>query len=163
MTTGSFRLTGLHVLAMFVAFFLTIIAANAIFITMAVKSFPGEQEKKSYLQGLAYNDRLKAREVQAALGWTAEIASVRLESGKTEIDVVFASSMTAPISGLTITGSLSRAVDDESDHAVEFHAIAPGRYRAALDGVAPGAWRMAATATNDRGAVFILEKRLILK
>lgn len=158
----SFRLTGRHVLAIIVVFFLTIIAANAIFITYAVKSFPGEQEKKSYLQGLAFNDHLKARKTQAALGWTAEIASARLENAHAEIDLYFASSA-APIVDLEISGQLARPADDESDHSLSFEQVAAGRYRAIVDGVEPGIWRLDATAKNQRGDAFALEKRLTLE
>ncbi len=153
----------MHVLAAIVAFFLTIIAANAIFITLAVKSFPGEQEAKSYRQGLAYNDKLAAREAQAALGWTAEISSVRHADGAVAIDLVFASATATPVSGLVISGALSRTIDNESDRTLEFYEVEPGRYQTTLDGIEPGAWRFASAATSDQGAVFILEKRLVLQ
>ena len=47
-------ITGRHVLLMLVAFFGAILVANAIFITVALKSFPGESQKKSYVQGIRY-------------------------------------------------------------------------------------------------------------
>ena len=75
----SFRLTGVHVLTAILAFFAVIIFVNAIFLTLALRSYPGEHEAKSYMQGLNYNERLAARERQAALGWTMEIAEARLE------------------------------------------------------------------------------------
>lgn len=163
MTAHSFKLTGRHVLAIILGFFLTVIAANTIFITLAVKSFPGEQEKKSYLQGLAYNERIKARAEQDALGWTAEIARARLNNGKAEIDLFFTSASETPISALKIEGAIGRPADDRDDHALEFLAVEPGLYRAVLDGLAPGAWRLAATARSERGETFILEKRLVLE
>lgn len=163
MTTQTFKLTGRHVLAIVAGFFLTVIAANAIFITLAVKSFPGEQEKKSYLQGLAYNDRIEARAAQDALGWTAEIAGARLEDGAAEIDLFFTSSSATPISTLKVSGVIGRPADDGDDHSLEFLAVEPGRYRAVVDGMEPGAWRLAATATGERGETFVLEKRLVLE
>ena len=163
MTARSFRLTGAHVLAMLVAFFLAIIIANAIFITLAIRSFPGEQERKSYLQGLAYNDRLAEREAQERLGWTAEIAGARLPDGQTEIILRFKSATDAPISGLAVSGRLARPADDESDRALAFVATAPGRYSAVVDGLEPGAWRLTAVAHNERGDNFTLEKRLTLE
>ncbi|MFZ5617627.1 MAG: FixH family protein [Pseudomonadota bacterium] len=163
MTAQSFKLTGRHVLAIVLSFFLTVIAANTIFITLAVKSFPGEQEKKSYLQGLAYNDRIKARAEQNALGWTAEIARARLNNGEAEIDLYFTSASATPISTLKIEGVIGRPADDGDDHVLEFLAVEPGRYRAVLAGLTPGAWRLAATARSERGETFVLEKRLVLE
>jgi nitrogen fixation protein FixH len=163
MTAQSFRLTGRRVLAMLIAFFLAIIIANAIFITLAVRSFPGEQEKKSYLQGLAYNDSLAAREAQEKLGWTAEIAGARLLDRRAEIILRFKSDADAPISGLAVSGRLARPADDKSDHALAFVATAPGSYSAVVDGLEPGAWRLTAAASNARGDRFALEKRLTLE
>lgn len=163
MTAQSFKLTGRHVLAIVLGFFLTVIAANTIFITLAVKSFPGEQEKKSYLQGLAYNDRIKARAEQDALGWTVEIARARLNNGEAEIDLYFTSASAMPISTLKIEGVIGRPADDGDDHGLEFLAVEPGRYRAVLKGLAPGAWRLAAIAHSERGETFVLEKRLVLE
>lgn len=162
MTTTS-RLTGKHVLAIIVAFFLTIIVANAIFITLAVKTFPGEQEKKSYLQGLAFNQKIAEREAQKALGWNAEIAGASLRNGVAEIDLLFVSAMSAPIASLNVSGALRRPAADGADHALVFEQIEPGRYRTRANNVEPGAWRLEATATGSRGEKFALEKRLTLE
>jgi nitrogen fixation protein FixH len=163
MTASTFRLTGRHVLAIIIAFFLSIIAANAIFITLAIKSFPGEQEKKSYLQGLAFNDRITERNAQASLGWTAEISDKRNESGDSVVTLIFTAAPGAPVSGLKIVGLMARPADDESDHALRFDETEPGRYIAVIDGAEPGAWRLQAVATNESGDKFALEKRLILE
>jgi nitrogen fixation protein FixH len=163
MMTSTAKLTGKHVLAIIVAFFLTIIAANAIFITLAVKSFPGEQEKKSYLQGLAFNDRIAERQAQAALGWRAEITGASLHDGVAEIDLSFVSATSAPIASLDVSGALLRPAVDGADHALAFEQIGPGRYRAIVDNVAQGAWRLEVVATGAQGEKFLLEKRLTLE
>lgn len=158
--TGRFSLKGRHVLAMLLAFFASIVAANAIFITLAVRTFPGEEEKKSYLQGLHFNDRLKERESQAALGWNAEIAQERPSTGEAKIELAFMSRSFAPVTGLKVTGSLSGLVDDTKDRALDFVEAAPGVYRVMIVGIDSGAWRLDATATGRRGEVFTLEKRM---
>lgn len=157
------KLTGRHVFAIIVAFFLTVIAANAIFITLAVKSFPGEQEKKSYLQGLAFNDHIAERQAQAALGWSAEIAAASLRDDVAEIDLYFASATSAPITSLDVSGALLRPAADGADHALVFEQVGPGRYRALVNGVGPGVWRLEATALGAQGEKFLLEKRLTLE
>ncbi len=162
MSHRSFMLNGKHVLAMFLVFFAIIIIANAVFITFAVKSFPGEQEKKSYLQGVRFNDRLAEREAQNALGWTAEIATARAEDGLVSIELAFRSATNAPISGLSVEGVLSRPVSDEFDAPVAFEELAGGAYRASI-AVPSGAWRLQATATNENGDRFELEKRLLIE
>lgn len=161
--TSAFKLTGKHVLAIIVGFFLMVIAANTIFITLAVKSFPGEQEKKSYLQGLAYNDRIKERERQAALGWSAELTKAGLTNDGAVVEITFENSSTNPIYGLTVTGLLARPADGKDDHELVFASIGEGRYSAKIEGVAPGLWRLHAVAVSERGEKFELEKRLMLE
>lgn len=160
---ASFTLTGRHVLAIIAGFFLTVVAANAIFITLAVRSFPGEQEKKSYLQGLAFNERIAEREAQASLGWTAEIARAQIAGDRAEIEVRFLSAISEPIAGLDVAGILARRVNDENDFSLAFEETEPGLYRAIAQGAEPGAWRLVATATSDRGEAFRLEKRMTLE
>jgi len=161
--TNSFRLTGKHVLAVIVAFFLAVIIANSIFITFAIKSFPGEQEKKSYLQGLAFNKRIADREAQEALGWKAEITRASLRSGALEIELYFQNSAAAPIPGLEISGILARPTADGDDHILVFEQKAPGHYRATAENVFKGLWRLDAAATGEHNEQFTLEKRLTLE
>lgn len=160
---AEFRVTGRFVLFSIVGFFLTIFIANGIFVTLALESFPGEEEKKSYLQGLAYNDTLEARAAQEALGWTADLTELRFESGKAAIELTFKSASGTSISTLVLKGVLARAVDDDHDRAVEFVSTGGGRYLAEIDDIAPGFWKLHATATGDAGENFVLEKRLTLK
>lgn len=158
-----FRVSGRFVLLSMIGFFLTIFIANGVFITLAVKSFPGEQEEKSYLQGIAYNDTLTARAEQAALGWTAELTDLRLEGETAAIELSFRTEAGTPLSALALSGVFSRAVDDDHDRAVDFVSLGGGRYSAQIAGVAPGAWRLEATATGPGGEKFALEKRLTLQ
>lgn len=157
------KLTGKHVLAIIVGFFLLVFTANSIFITLAIKSFPGEQEKKSYLQGLAFNQHIAEREAQALLGWTAEISEASLKSGVAEIELLFETASAAPISGLEVTGALVRPADDGDDHALSFVQTGPGRYRANVAGVSPGAWKLEAVAMGDQSEKFVLQKRMALE
>ncbi|MEK7265508.1 MAG: FixH family protein [Pseudomonadota bacterium] len=161
--TSTFRLTGKHVLAIIVAFFMSIFVANTIFVTLAIKSFPGEQEKKSYLQGLAFNQRVAEREAQKKLGWTALISEASLNSGVAEIELTFESATAAPVSGLAITGSFARPAAEGDDHALAFEETEAGRYRANVANVAPGLWRFDAVAVSERGEKFVLEKRMTLE
>ncbi len=160
---SEFRVTGRFVLFSIVGFFLAIFVANGIFLTLAVKSFPGEQEEKSYLQGLAYNETLEARAAQAALGWTAELTGLQFAGDKAAIELTFKSASGEPISTLDLAATLARAVDNDHDRILEFRSMGGGRYIAAVDGLSPGAWRLQASATGAQGEEFVLEKRLTCK
>ncbi len=156
---GEFRLTGKHVLAALLGFFAMIFIANGIFLTVAVRSFPGEHVEKSYLQGLNYNDTLAEREAQAALGWRASIEEARLENGAAVIGVKFLDADAAPLSGLDLVSSLSRPASDESDQTLRFESVGRGLYRAVASDVGEGAWvlSVAAHRQHDDGDAPALE------
>jgi len=156
-----FQLKGGHVFAILIAAFAAVIAANAVFITLAVRTFPGEEAKKSYVQGIAYNQRLAERDAQALLGWTAEIVRLERAGAGAEIELAFFDAQAAPLAGLEISGTLGRLVAQES-HALAFREIAPGRYVAGIEAVGPGAWRLDASARGADAALFRLQKKLAL-
>ncbi len=158
-----FRITGRHVLAGMVGFFLVIVVVNAIFITLAVRSFPGEQEEKSYLQGLRFNDTLKARAEQAAYGWTVEIEKAALSDDTARIELAFKNEAGEPIYDLEITGVISRPADDDYDQPVVFSHLNGGRYETAIDSMAAGAWRLKANAESRHGETFEFETKLFFE
>jgi nitrogen fixation protein FixH len=148
---SGFVLKGWHVWTMLGVFFGTIIAVNATFITLAMQTFPGEDVKRSYVQGLNYNDTLQARSRQAAIGWQA---SARFEAGsaenaKPDLVVRMRTKEGAPLRGMQITGALRRAVTDRSDIALTFVETQAGEYRAVVAGLERGGWVLKAQA--ERG------------
>ncbi len=161
MMQKQFRITGWHVLSMLVAFFLVIIIANTIFITLAVRSFPGEKEEKSYLQGLHYNDRIAARDAQSALGWTASIEQARLLDGEAHMEISFAVG-DRPLNGLDVAATLSRPASAEGQQEVAFSALGAGRYRAIVE-AGPGVWNFEGRALNRQGEEFEFSSRLVLE
>ncbi len=163
MSTRTFRLKGWHVLAMLLSFFALVAGVNAIFVTLAVRSFPGEEEKKPYLQGLHYNDSLSQRRAQEALGWSAEIASARLQGDVAIIELVYRSADDAPIYALEVRGQIGRPASRANDQALVFTSTSDGAYRAEIEGLAPGAWKLTAHAQNTRGEAFDLDTKLVLE
>ncbi len=157
-----FRLKGWHVLAMLIGFFAVIFAANAVFLTVAVRSFPGEQEKKSYLQGLNYNETIKARAAQEALGWSAAITAVETTRAGTGVRLTFKDRWDSPLGGLAIEGVIRRPVTDDFDQPVTFTAEAPGTYTALIPALTEGVWTLSATATHIGGGTFRFETDLDL-
>ena len=162
MMQREFRLTGRHVLLVLIGFFVVIIAANAVFMSFALRTFPGEKEEKSYLQGLNYNDRLHARAEQAKLGWTASISEVSFEHGLASIRLTMNDRSGLPLSGLEITGMLLRPAADEQDTDFVFEPRGEGDYAGAVS-AGQGQWEMAGVATDDNGNQFEFATRLILE
>lgn len=159
-----FRLTGWHVLAMMVLFFGSISAVNAVMITLAVKSFPGEQQKKSYMQGLQYNEVLQARDAQDALGWTIfSLDGESLPAHKTEIRLQVMDAAGLPVQGLAISGMIGRPATDRQDRDVSFAEGENGIYTVTISGLEGGNWLLSAQGQAGSGEVLTMEKRLWLE
>lgn len=147
-----FRIRGWHVLAMMLAFFGAVIAVNVVFAVIAVQSFPGEDVRRSYLQGIQYNDTLAQRREQAALGWQASAALAPNAEGAV-LEVVLRDRDGVPIDGATLSGELQWPTTDSFDRAATFEARGDGRYVAQLGDLHPGRWRLRAHAERDSGSL----------
>nr|WP_070958566.1 FixH family protein [Hyphomonas sp. Mor2] len=131
------ELKGWHVLLIMLGFFGVMFAVNGVFLYHAITSFPGEDVKKSYVQGLNYNDTLAARAAQAELGWTAEAG---LQDG--ELIFRLHDAAGAPLSNYTVIGELRRMATRDADQAIIYSARANGEYVADAGALAPGQWAL---------------------
>lgn len=152
MSTASFEIRGWHVLATILAFFATIIAVNVTFAVYAVRSFPGEDVRRSYLQGLHYNDTLTERRAQAALGWRVS-TELRGDGDGAVLEVVLRTRDAAAINGAALTGELEWPTNSRLDHALTFEPQGGGRYVARLGVLNAGRWRLRARADQGSDAL----------
>ena len=151
-----FRLTGWHVLAMFVVFFGVDIAVNTVMIVGAYKTYPGEVADNPYEDGLAYDSTIGRKEAQAKLGW-------RMTAGLEGASVVRITAVgpgARPVMGLRFQASLGRPATETGKRVLAFRETAPGVYDAATAPVS-GAWDVKVTAYDARGRRFDAERRLI--
>lgn len=154
-TSTGYRVRGWHVLVGMIAFFGVITAVNAVMITLALESFPGQVSVTPYEDGVAYNKKLAQMEAQARLGWRA---SAGVE-GRTVV-VHMRDSSDAPISGLRMTGLLQRPATESGKVTTRFEEGEPGVYRAKPGGLA-GAWDLTVNAVDAKGRTFEAERRLM--
>ena len=143
-STRRLELKGWHVLSIFLVFFGVMFGVNGVFLHRAVISFPGEQEKKSYLQGLTYNQTLEARRAQIDLGWQAEIG---LHDGQAIVRLFDAEDK--PIVKADLNGVLRAPATARFDRELRFSLSNAGEYRAELDSLTAGEWRIAISATLE--------------
>lgn len=153
-------LTGRHVLLLLIAFFGTIIAANAVFISLAVKSFPGVETERPFEEGKAFNDKLAARAAGRALGWRASIETAREDQARLELSFVGRSGV--PLGGLTVVGALRRPANAAGDQTLMFLEKGGGVYAAEAINAQAGAWILSATATAPTGETLEIRQRIIL-
>jgi nitrogen fixation protein FixH len=151
MNARGFEVRGWHVLAAMLAFFGFVIAVNVAFTIAAVRSFPGEDVRRSYLQGLHYNRTLAERRAQAALAWSATAHLVARDEGPA-LEVFLADRRGQPIDTASLTGELQWPTDARFDRAVTFNPAGEGRYFARLGELPAGRWRLRARAHRGRAA-----------
>jgi len=158
-TERGYVVRGWHVLAAMLAFFGAVIAVNVAFAVIAVRSFPGEDVRRSYLQGLNYNATLAERRAQAALGWQAA-AELRAEGNAASVVVELRNRDGAPIEGATVEGELTWRTATRFDRALTFAPLGEGRYAARAEGLRPGQWRLRARAARAGGGALDFEADL---
>jgi len=129
------ELTGRHVLLMLLAFFGVMLAVNTYFTVAAVKTFRGEDVKRSYRQGLDYNRTIQTRAQQSQLGWTVSANTQTLKNDTVEIVLRLNNENDRGIGNLEIKGQLSHRVDSRFDQDITFKAIGGGRYKAVAAGL----------------------------
>lgn len=154
------KLRGWHVLAMLIGFFGVIFAVNGVFVFQALKSFPGEDVRKSYVQGINYNETLEERRAQAALGWRAAIG---IDEELLVVELTREDG--GQLTGKAMIGELRRTIDDEDDRAVVFRSVGAGRYVAEVGALAPGEWRIRVQVLEGENAdrlAFAAYKTLIV-
>ncbi len=134
------KLTGGDVLIWLAGFFGLILLTNIVFVTMAVRTFRGEDEQHPYLQGIQYNQTLAQRAEQVHRGWQASISASRLPSGVVRTTVLLVGPDKKPQDGVLLAGLLRHPADENLDRPLQFQQIAPGRHEAVITGVRPGNW-----------------------
>ena len=149
-------LTGRHVLAMIVAFFLTIFAVNGVFVYVSLNSHPGVISEDAYRKGLDYNRTLDRADRQIARGWRTTVA---LAGGV--VVVTLTDRNGAALTGLTVRGAAHRPVHDRSDTSLVLRETAPGRYRAAT-ALASGRWEVLLTAAAQDLPDYRIERSIMV-
>jgi nitrogen fixation protein FixH len=124
---ASGQIKGWHVLVSLLVFFGVIIGTNAAFMYYAVSTFPGEDVKKSYVQGREYNTVLDRRRLQAELGWQG---GIEINGGADDrlVSAVLLDKAGQPIDGLTVTALLRRPATDAQDQTITLIGRGDGRY-----------------------------------
>lgn len=154
-----FELKGWHVLIMLLAFFGVMFAVNGVFLYHAITSFPGEDVKKSYVQGLNYNDTLAVRAQQAELGW-------RAEAGLKDSTLVFRlqDAQEEPLSNLAVVAEIRHLATENADQVVTLQAQAQGEYLAKGLDLAQGQWLIRFSVYDTEGETLQLnvDKTLIV-
>ena len=154
------KIDGRHVLAMFIAFFAVMMAANGVFVYFALSTFGGLQTEDAYRKGLGYNATLGEATAQASLGWQPALS---LDAATGTLTLKVADTAGKPVTGLKVTGMLMRPVTNTSDRRLDsFEEQAGGVYVEHIDGLEPGTWVADLVMQWQTGIPFKMRERLWL-
>jgi nitrogen fixation protein FixH len=152
MTAAIRRWTGRTVLFWAIGIFGVVAAANAVMITSALRSFPGEDVTNPWLQGQAMARARASASAAAALGWRAQVtlagpqAAPHLEGRVTD-------AQGRPLTGIVLKGALRRPATDRMDQPIEAIVGPEGRIAVPLQPLARGRWTLRATLVGAAGQV----------
>lgn len=149
-----FTIKGRHVLVAFVLFFGLIAAVDAVFISLAYRTFSGQVAKNPYEAGLLYDRTLAKRAAQAKLGWSATLAV-----GGDVVELVITDKAGQGVDGLTVEATLDRPATDVGGQTLSLSGRGDGRYLA--DATLSGAWDVEVLATGPDGVRFETGRRVI--
>ncbi|MEJ1157040.1 FixH family protein [Prosthecomicrobium sp. N25] len=160
-----FVLTGRHVLAITVLFFLTIFVANGAMLYYAVGSFPGTVTDSSYTASQRYNREIAAAAAQNARGWVVDASARRDADGHVAVRVMAKDAAGQPVAAPDFSAVLQRPTNRAEDHAVALRPLAgaTGVFSGETDGVQAGQWELVIEAKGAEGRLFLSQSRLILR
>jgi nitrogen fixation protein FixH len=138
-------LTGRTVLAITLAAFGTVIAANLTMAWFAIGSFPGLEVANSYVASQQFDARARA---QAALGWTIAPA-LSTGGAASTLSVRITDRAGQPVTPAVAAARLGRATTARQD--VTLPLACTGGTCTGDAVLAPGRWRLSLTATAPDG------------
>ena len=163
MSKPRFTIKGWHVLAAILVFFGIDFAVNGYFAYAATKTFPGESFHQPYAQGIHYNDELKLRAAQRALGWAVRYNAYRTDDGALTVVVKIVDRNAAPLDGLEVGGILRRRGDADADRKIVLAGQGGGIYRVRLEDVPVGRWFLDGKARDGAGHAFAFKSATWLR
>lgn len=138
------KLTGRHVLMIFVGAFGVIITVNLLLAYNAVRTFPGLEVKNSYVASQKFDER---RSAQERLGWTVSAQQV---DGMLTLSITDAAGMPVEVQELNALLGRPTHVKEDSEPAFVFDGTA---YVAPMD-LDDGNWDLRMIATAEDGTEY---------
>jgi nitrogen fixation protein FixH len=156
-TDGKGPFKGWHFGLIILGFFTVVFTVNGIFLFNAIKSFPGEDVRKSYTQGLDYNDTLAARASQESRGWSVG-AGLTGDLGE-GLSVEVTDRNGNPVAGLIVEADIRHPANVSEDRKVNLTSDVPGVYTADLSDFTPGFRNVVITGRWQANAEPVMEAR----
>lgn len=157
-----FRLSGRMVLAGMVGFFMVVAGANAVMMTVAIRTMPGVDVKSAYETSQRFNGEIARMQAQVDRGWQAS-AQLRRSGPDAVVTFSLRDRNGAPVTGLAVDARLEHPATRREDREAVLGETAPGDYAATIPAIHGGGWTLAIEALSGTERVFVSRSRVILK
>jgi nitrogen fixation protein FixH len=157
-----FRLSGRMVLACFVGFFAVVAGANAVMMTVAIRTMSGVEVKSAYKTSQRFNGEIARMQAQTERGWQAQAQIVR-DGDDARVELDMRDNARNPLTGLEIEARLLHPAARHEDRGAMMSEKAPGLYVAPLKSVHAGAWTLVIEAKRDGEPLYTSRSRILLK
>ncbi len=156
------KVTGWHVLAGFLAFFLTIFTANGIMTYYALGTWQGVQTEDAYVKGLNYNRQIEQAEQQYSSQWKLAFDQLpKLQNG--DRVVVSLAHPTYDKDVVSVSSAFVRPVERGYDFDVALTHEGNQLYAAPVNFPLKGNWKAEVTVTFSDGAEMYLNDRMEIR
>lgn len=148
----------------FIAFFLTFVTANVIFISLAFKSAPALVVDDFYERGEAYEETQKRIAAEKSLGWTGLLmtpSSIRVNQDQT-YDVFLHGKNSTKLELDSVTFFAFRPSDVDADFSIPMVQKQPGVYTVNARFDLPGIWDLIVEAKKGEQR-FLTTERISVK
>jgi nitrogen fixation protein FixH len=157
-----FRFSGRMMLACMVGFFLIVAGANAVMMTVAIRTMPGVDVKSAYETSQRFNGEIARMQAQAERGWQAS-AQLRRTGSDAVVTLSLRDRSGAPVTGLAVAARLEHPAARREDREAALGETAAGDYTATIPAIHGGGWTLAITAARGEEQVFVSRSRVVLK
>ena len=141
--------SGRHIPLILLACLGVLIAVQACFVYLAVRSDPGVAAPNAYERGLAHNVVLREAADGAALGWHIAVEHRGAEAHRGTVVVTVRDAMGRPLDDLVVVALAVRPTRAGLDQHLDFRANGAGRYVTDYDLPLPGLWQLDLLLTRD--------------
>ncbi len=155
-------LTGWHVLAGFIGFFLTIITANGIMTYYALGTWQGVETEDAYIKGLNYNQQLEQAQNQQSSQWKISLDQLpKIMSGDQISLSLIHPTYNTDVS--KVSAEFIRPIEKGYDFEVELKAQDKHHYLSPVTFPLKGNWKIRVKVTFEDGAEMYLTDRMEIR
>lgn len=156
------KLSGWHVLAGFLAFFLTIFTANGIMTYYALGTWQGVQTEDAYVKGLNYNRQIEQARLQQKSRWRISLSELpKAQTG--ERIIVSLSHPTFDKDIISVKSEFVRPVERGYDFEVTLTHEGNQRYAAPVTFPFKGNWKVRITTIFADGSEIYVTDRMEIR